>query len=259
MRREELAKRYVAAWNQKNVSELLKLLHPQASYHDAFWGETCSGSDLANYFEANLAGETNWYRSDGELIITQNGAINRYLAFDNHDLEGLAPIHKGAEIFTMSDEYILTVSDFYCDPTPIEILEVAKLVEKRHGQSNIVPLGMSAKTSGRIKRQLIELAKRTTIYFDSSLTVTALADHVGCSVMHLFYVLEEEKETTFIQFVNECRARYAATLLAGLSAGDVRFDRIAERSGFKTITEFRDAFDTTFGMSADEYLEKFTE
>ena len=257
MDRKELAARYFECWNQKNVPELLKLMHAQASYHDAFWGETCSGSDLAKYFEANFKVDMRWYRSDGEIIATPNGLIARYIAFNRRDPEGLTPVMNGAEIMTTSDGLIMTVSDFYCGTDPVELLEIAALAEKRHAQSNISPLGLSTGTSVRIKQRLVELAGKTTIFLDPSLTVTQLADHVGCSAMHLFHVLEEEKETTFRKFVNECRARHATTLMADTASGEIRFDHIAKQSGFESIAELRDAFQVTFGISADEYLQQF--
>jgi len=258
MDREELAGLYVDAWNQRDAKELSKIMHPQASFHDTFWGETFSGSDLLKYFNTNLAADNYWYRSVGELIITPDAVINRYVAFESNDPEGLVPIYKGAEVVTVSNGLIMTITDFYCDPNPVELKEIAKLVEKRHGQSNIAPLGLSNKTSSRIKRRLAELAKDMTFFLEPSLTVTQLADRIGCSVMHLFHVLEEEKETTFLKLINEIRARYASTLLVDVASVDIRFDRIAERSGFESVEEFRNAFQSTFGISADDYVESFS-
>jgi AraC-like DNA-binding protein len=257
MTREELAKQYFNCWNQKNVPELLKLMHSQASYHDAFWGETCSGPDLAKYFDANFKVETRWYRPEGEIIATPNGLIVRYLAFSGNDPEGLTPILNGAEIITLSGELIMTVSDFYCGTDPVELIEIAALTEQQHARAHIAPLGLGAGTSARIKQRLAGLADNTTVFLQPSLTVTQLADHVGCSVMHLFHVLEEEKETTFRNFVNECRARHATTLMADTPSDDVRLDHVAKQSGFESVEEFRDAFQATFGITADEYLQQF--
>jgi AraC-like DNA-binding protein len=181
----------------------------------------------------------------------------RYVAFDRNDPEGLKPILNGADVITVSDDLIMTVSDFYCDPNPVDLMEIAKLTEGQHGQLNIGPLGLNAQTSGRIKRRLAELAADMTVFLNPTLTVTQLSDHVGCSVMHLFHVLEEEKETTFLDFVNECRARYASTLLLDKSNIDIRFDRIAEQSSFETIAKFREEFQSTFDISPDDYLQKF--
>ena len=240
------------------MSGLLKLMHPQASYYDAFWGETCSGSELPKYLGDNFALETRWYRPDDELVATQNGLIIRYVAFDLNDPEGLMPIYNGAEVITISDGLIMTISDFYCDPDPVDLIEIATRVEKQHSRSNIVPLGLSARTSGRIQRQLAELATTTTVFLNPSLTVTQLADRVGCSVMHLFHVLEEERETTFRKYVNECRARYATTLLVDASNGANNIRQIADQSGFASVEELDGALQSTFGLDAKQYVRQFS-
>lgn len=259
MDRDELTKRYVEAWNQHDASALLKLMHPQASYYDAFWGEICSGSDLTKYLQDSFKLNSHWYRHDDEIIATQDGLISRYVAFDRDDREGLAPKFNGAEVITFSDGLIMTISDFYCNPDSVELVAIAMIVKKQHRRSNIAPLVLRAKSAGHIMQKMTGLADKTGVYLDKSLTVTQLADRVGCSVMDLFHVLEKEKGTTFLEFVNECRARHAATLIRKSSDGDVRFDQISQQSGFKTIAEFRDAFQSTFGMSAGEYLQQFSQ
>lgn len=258
MDRKELVDSYFSAWNQRNVSNLLRLMHPQASYYDAFWGEICSGQKaLSEYFAANFDLESRWYRQGDEIVITANGLAVRYNAFNCDDAEGRMPIFNGAEIFTLSDDLIMTISDMYCDPTTSDLIEVAALAEGQHGRANLVQLGLGAKSSNRIKRRLAKAAKEMTVFLDPSLTVTKLAGHVNCSVMQLFHVLEEQEETTYLEFVHECRARYASTLLVDTPNGDIIFDQIAKQSGFESDTQFRKAFQNTFGVDADEYVRKF--
>jgi AraC-like DNA-binding protein len=257
MDREKLVDRLFAVWNAKDVPELLKLMHPQASYYDAFWQESCSGKHLAKFFETNFALDTRWYKPVGPIIPTPNGLISRYAAFESDDPEGLVPIMNGAEIITISDGLIITISDYYCDPDPIELAEIAVLAEGQHGRINVVQRGLSAKTSGRIKRRLVELATDLPVILDPSLTVTKLAHQSGCSVMHLFHVLEELKNTTFLKYVGDCRARYAATLIVDAADGDIRFDQIAEQCGFQSVEEFNIAFHATFDISAHTYRQKF--
>ncbi len=253
----ELAKRFLDAWNQKDIKAVLKLTHPQASFYNAFWGETCSGDDLPKFLRANFDEDTRWYKMDGEVITTLNGMVARYIAFSNGDPEGLHAIYNGAEIFTISDGLIMTVSDFYCDPNPVDLIEISKFVEKQHGRANIVPLGLSAKASNAINRRLRALAEDGAVFLEPTLTVTQLADHVGCSVMHLFYVLEEEKQTTFLQFVNECRVRIATSVIETMPRMDISLDLLAKQSGFRTTKDFNTAFTSTFSMSAEEYVRKF--
>jgi len=259
MDREELATRYTQAWEKQDVSALLKLMHPQGSYYDGFWCETCSGNDLAKYLADSFDTDTYWYRTGSDRITTPNGIVILYDAFAENDSEGLTPIYNGAEVITISDGLIMTISDFYCDPNTTDLIEIASLAERQHGKSHVAKLGLSARTSARIKRRLAELADNTSVYLNPLLTVTQLADHVGCSVMHLFHVLEEEKETTYAMFVTECRVRHATTLLADISSGEADIRLVAERSGFSSIEEFNEAFTETFSISATEYAQRFVQ
>lgn len=258
MNREKIAIRYFAAWNNKDLSQLLSLLHPQASYYDAFWQESCSGEHLSEYLGANLELESRWYRPNDELIPTQNGMIVRYSTFDADDKEGLAPLFNGAEVLTVSGGLIMTVSDFYCDPTSADLVEIASLAEGQHGRANVVAKGLGKKSFVHIKRRLNNVATDLSVILDSSLTVGTLADYVGCSVLHLFHVLEEYEDTTFLDFVNECRARRASKYMLDTSSGNVALDRIAENVGFETISELDESFQATFGVAADEYLQRFS-
>jgi AraC-like DNA-binding protein len=259
MDREEIAKRYIEAYERKDIAGLLRLMHPQGSYYDAFWGETCSGRDLAKYYRGVIEQDVYWYKTDDELVTTPTGFVIRYVAYNKSDIEGLVPIFNGAEVVTMSDDLILTISDLYCDPNPVDLIEVSLLAEEHHSKSNIAPIGLSAKTSGRIKRRLDELASDPAIFTETSLTVTQLADRVDCSVMHLFHVLEEEQGTSFVQFVNECRSRCATELLTSMPRNETDFRVIAKRSGFESVDDFNRAFHATSDMTADEYLQRFSE
>lgn len=257
MDRDEIVNRYLEAWNKRDTAGVLRVMHPDASYYDAFWQESCSGKDLAKYLATNFDSDTRWYRLHDEIIPIPNGVVARYEAFDLEDSLGQTPVYNGAEVITMSDGLILTISDYYCDPTPSDLIEVAMLAEGQHGRASTVQRGLGSQTAGRIKRQLAKLAPGSGIILDPTLTVTMLADHIGCTVMHLFHVLEEVQGTTFLEFVNGCRARRASTMIIDSTDGRVGFDAIAEKCGFESIKELESAFEITFGMSADEYMQKF--
>jgi AraC-like DNA-binding protein len=257
MERDEIVNRYFEAWNQKHTSGLLKLMHPQASYYDAFWQESCSGKHLAKYLSTNFEFDRYWYRQSEEIISSPNGFIARYEAFYRDDDLGTAPAFNGVDIFTMAEELIMTVSDYYCDPTLSALIEVSMLAEGQHGRANVIQRGLGANTASHIRRRLADIAADATVILDASLTVTILSEHIGCEVMHLFYVLEELQDTTFLDFVNSCRARHASTMMIEAADGDVRFDVIAEQCGFESIKELNDAFQLTFDLTATEYTKKF--
>ena len=258
MSRDKLAYRYFAAWNDNDVTELLRLFHPDASYYDAFWQERCSGKHLAKYLDSALELESRWYAPSGELIPIRNGMICRYVAFDGDDKEGLEPLYNGADIFTISGGLIMTVSDYYCDPTPADLIEIALLAEGQHGRASVVSDGLSGKSLGHIKQRLDALATDSTLTLDSSLTISMLADHVGCPVMHLFHVLDEFYNKPFLDFVDECRARRASKLMLDSTGGQIRLDTIVEKAGFETVGQLNESFQKTFDMSVYQYLQRFS-
>ena len=257
MDRTQLAHRYIDAWNQRDLDALIELLHPQASHFDAFWAERCSGRDLKNYIAESLDQDTRQYRVDGEVMPTSNGMIARYTALESGRDDNPVAAYNGAEIFTLSGDRIMTISDYYCSPNPVDLMELAELAEQQHARAAIAPLGLSAKSSRRIVRQLVRLGEESDVYRDPALTVTKLADRVGCSVMQLFHVLEEERQTTFKQFVNEQRTRYATNLLGARPDVAPDIKQVARHSGFESVTAFHRAFQSTFGISADEYARRF--
>ena len=250
--------RYLDAWAREDVPALMKLLHPKAVYFDAYWVEVCSGKDLGKYFAENFATETRRYEITEEPILTPDGFIIRSVAYKKHDVDGLNPLFNCAEIVRLADGLIVAINDIYCDPNPQELLELADELRDHQGKTQIAEIGLSARVSARIKRRLSELADQSTIYRDPLLTVTMLADRVGCSVMHLFHVLEVEKGTTFQKYVNECRVRYSTGLLSSAVPDNADIEQIAEESGFGTSDEFHDAFRETFSMSPEEYARRFS-
>lgn len=254
---KELSSRYVDAWNKRSVSDLLKILHPEASYYDAFWGEQCAGKDLGKYFKLSFETETRWYRASGEPMITPNGFVLVYEAFDDADTEGAEPVFFGADIITIADGLILTVSDFYVDLVPADLVEISKTVERRHAESSVAPLGMSARAAARIKRSLAAISDHPAVLIDPNVSVTRVANHIGCSVMHLFHILENEFGTTFIRYIEECRARHATTMLTSPDFSEANLEAIGKQCGFDSLTRFIEGFERTFGMDPLDYARQF--
>ena len=167
-----IAKRYLDAWNQKDVQAIMNLTHSQVSFFDAFWGETCHASDLRKFLTADFEVETRWYKFNGDLLSTPNGVVVRYAAFENSDPQGLEPVYYGAEVLTISGDLIITISDFYCDTDLADLVEVATFVEMRHARANTAPLGLSARVGSLIRKNLKALADEATVFLEPTLTVT---------------------------------------------------------------------------------------
>lgn len=251
---QEMADRYIDAWNRRSVADLLRLMTPDATYHDAFWGESCSGRDLVRYLDTSFKEDAGFYQQDEEIITTPSGFVFRYLSFDQQNPKRRKLRFKGVDVITLDHGLIAGVSDIYCDTDTVQLLEFATRIEKRRLESNVATLGLSAKTAGRIKRRLAELGENTTIFIDSSLTARRLADRVGCPVVHLIHVLETEKDTNFRQLVDGHRVSFATSLLLARPGASIDLEKIASLSGFKHVEDLDKGFQSILGMTAADYL-----
>ena len=253
MAKQALIDALIDAWNRRSVADVLKLMDPQGTYHDAFWGETCSGRDLVRYFDVQFAQETLWYEQDGDLIELPHGAVFRYFAYDRQHPRRRRLVYRGAEVVTVRDGLITGISDFYCDPDPVELAEMAMQIERRRDESKVAQLGLSEKTSGFIRRRLRELSTNTTVFIDPDLTARQLADRIGCTVAHLIHVLEEELGTSFPDYVRTRRANFAATLVAEGAEDAFSLELIASQSGFADDGELEAAFEAVYHRTVGEF------
>jgi AraC-like DNA-binding protein len=246
----------IDAWNRRSVADVLKLMDPQGSYHDAFWGETCSGRDLVRYLDIQFSDETLWYEQDGDTILLPHGVIVRYFAYDRQDPGKRQLVYRGAEVITVSNGLITGISDFYCDPDPVQLAEMAMKIERRRNESKVAELGLSEKTSATIRRRLREVSEDPSVFTDPELSTRRLAGRVGCTAAHLVHVLEEELGTSVAEFVRTRRAKYAASLLSDAGGAAPSTEEIARQSGFADVDELEAAFEAVYKRTIDEFREK---
>lgn len=213
MKLDELVRRYLDAWNRGDVAAILDLLHRGAAYYDALWMETCVGRHLARYMQEVLDEDEYRYEILGDPIVIDDGVIIRYAAFDRDDSETGQKRFEGAEVLTVRDGKILTISDYYCDPDPIVLKEVGKLAVLRHGLPSYVSAGHGAYKNVLVKNRLLEVISSSKISHDPELTVVDLAEQLGCTVDHLLTLVNAEFGTDIEEYVNRPGSTYAADLL----------------------------------------------
>ena len=141
---EILVDNYVSAWNRRNVEDLLNILHGGFAIYNAFWMESSVGKDAATYLRDILEEERYWYQRTGASIPFDNGVVYRYTAHELNDSTPGNCLFSGAEVLNIRNGRILSISDFYCDPSEKALIEVAKLTSARHGQSKYVKSGIRA-------------------------------------------------------------------------------------------------------------------
>ena len=250
---EELVERYVLAWNEQDLEGLLSLMHKGASYYDAFWMETCVGQDLAQYFRDSFEEENYWYERVGGAIEVDNGVAFRYLTYEGGKSKFGRALYNGAEVLIIRDDKIITVSDYYCNPHAHAIEEIAKLAARRHGQTSFAKSGLGAGRSSSFRNRLSTVMDQEQIYLNPDLTLSELANRIGCPLDHLSQVLNTEFGTNFHNFLDQHRVKFAKTLLLDESDDPGYLVRVALQAGFRSLENFNSTFRKTFGVTASEF------
>jgi AraC-like DNA-binding protein len=224
-------------------------MHAGAAYYDAFWMETCVGHNLKQYFQDAMDDEPFWYLQIGETIKTRNGVVFRYSAHCSADSIAGEPLYYGAEILEILDNKILTVTDMYCSPDRSNLIEIAELASKRHGLTSFANSGLGALKAARIKANLSVKNDKEQFYRDPDITISRLAEEIGCTLQQLSAVLESQFGASFGAFVDTRRVEYAKELLQHSSDDPDILEKVATSAGFRSLVEFRRTFGKVVGVT----------
>ena len=88
------------------------------------------------------------------------------------------------------------------------------------------------------------------IYLNPRLKLSDVAHRVGTNSTYLSRYFNKENGSTFYDFVNNYRLRYAENLLRNTDSSILE---ISERSGFNSLSTFRRVFSTAYGCSPNEF------
>lgn len=255
MKPKELIKAYIAAWDRHDADAILALMVPGGSYYDAFWRETCTGRDLAQYFRDDFAVHPYRYEQVGEVIQTQNSATFRYHAYDESCGTDRTLVYTGAEILTLRDGLIDTITDHYCPSDSALLEEAAELASRRHGVSRYANGGLGAQTALRYRRKISSLIEDDQAYLDPALSVAKLAEQLDCPEDHVVQTIINEYGKDFDRLVEQLRVNFARDLLLELPEAAVdHVLQVSSEAGFSSLMAFRSAFREAFGVSPTEYF-----
>lgn len=253
MNPEEIVKRYIDAWNQRDEFALLDLMHTGAAYYDAFWMETCVGCDLARYFRDAFDEEPFWYELVGNVLSTENGAVFRYSAHHREGRRIGRLLHYGAEMLNITDGKILTVTDVYCSSDPSDLLEVAELTASRHGLTRHADSGLGALKFARIKAGLEASVNEDNVYLDPDITISQLAEKIGCTLDQLAAVIESQFGVRFEEFLDSRRVEFAKELLEHSPDCEDLVENLAVSVGFRSIRQFEKKFAEFVGITPTNF------
>lgn len=253
MHLEKLVQDYISAWNRQDVEGLLALMHSGCAYYDAFWRETCVGRDLVRYFHDSVEDYVYFYELVGNVIETDSGVAFRYNACERNDSKNRKAVFAGVEVLTIRDGKILTVSNHYCDPRHESILELAELEATRHGESRYAVAGLPFHRLLRLKSRLFEAMNQEKLYLNPTLTVSQLADQIGCPDDQLLQVMSIASSENFHDYLDQCRVRYGRDMLLERSCDEIDLVGVAVHAGFQSYNIFCDAFEKAFGETPKEF------
>ena len=252
----ELVESYIDAWNRLDAEGLLALMHPGAAYYDAFWMESCVGSELARYFQDAMDEEPYRYQRLGDVLTTEKSVVFRYSARHQWDSKHQDPILFGADVLVLHDNKILTVTDYYCDPNYDSLKEVAELAGQRHGLPRYTVSGFGALKMLRVRQHLARKIESDKVFLDSSITMSRLAKEIDCTLDELSNVISSHFGMSLDEILNNHRIEYAKSFLKRVRGGPGVVARAAAQSGFKSPEEFSDRFVERVGITPETYWRK---
>lgn len=258
MHPEKLVERYMSAWNRQDAEGVLALMHSGVAYYDAFWRETCVGRDLIRYFHDSAEDYPYFYRLVGNVMVTDSGVAYRYTAHDRNDSKDDNAAFAGVEVLTLRDGKILTVSNHYCDPRQECILELAELEASRHGESRYATDGLPFHRFLRLQRQVSEALIQNKLYLDPTLSLSQLAEQIGCSDDQLLQIMRVESSADFQDYLDQHRVRYARDMLRETSDDNFDLSHVATQVGFRSSEKFLNTFRETFGETPKEFVRSDT-
>ena len=105
-----------------------------------------------------------------------------------------------------------------------------------------------------LKKKLLFQMEESLPFLDQNLTLPKLADAIGSTPHQLSFLLNNNMGTSFYDFINTKRVRYAADLLEAGAHNQFSIFGIAQASGFKSKASFYSFFKREFKLTPKQYL-----
>ncbi|MFS4492902.1 helix-turn-helix domain-containing protein [Maribacter sp. 2308TA10-17] len=172
-----------------------------------------------------------WYRN---LVV---GVVLIWI-FYMGNLFGLIPYYIGGAIFF---SFLLYAFSFLLLKQPVFALEKYK------------NSSMDAATSKKHMQQIRELFETETLYLDSELNMTQVAQKLGIPSRDVSQVINENEQQNFSEFVNQYRIQKAKDLLVDSAYAQEKISTVAYDCGFGNVTSFNLAFKAATQLTPSQY------
>jgi AraC-like DNA-binding protein len=255
---KKLVNDYIDAWNRQDVSAVLALFTDDAFFCDAFWQERCRGKELESYFRESLDEEGNFYELTDGPIEFDGGIAYSYAAYDRHGDSAGRKVYDGIELFSVEDDRIAGVIDYYAILEPITLADVARTVCMHKGRTRSVSSGLPAVRASRFRNLIESLFEDDKLYLDPNLTLSQIADELGCPVNQLTEIISTQFGSSFYSLLDRHRVNYARDLLRGPSDDPDFLYRVCIEAGFRSFDRFNESFRRFFNESPEDYHRRHT-
>ena len=120
----------------------------------------------------------------------------------------------------------------------------------KSAQENLIKAPKRTNMAYHFESRLEECMSREQIFLNPKLTLSELALKVGTNRTYLSNYINQELNSTFFDYVNSRRLKFAIELLL---TTNYTLEVIAEKSGFNSLSTFRRCFLQTYGCSPSVY------
>ncbi|WP_162843253.1 helix-turn-helix domain-containing protein [Ichthyenterobacterium magnum] len=107
-----------------------------------------------------------------------------------------------------------------------------------------------------IEKELLSYIETSKPFLDNNLTLPQLAKSIKLTPHQLSFALNTHLKTTFYDFVNTYRVKYAAQLLESGEHLKLSIFGVAQVSGFKSKASFYSFFKKQFNTTPSKFIEK---
>jgi len=190
---------------------------------------------LANYISEAEKSAWVWYRN---MVI----GVTFIWIFYMGNFIGLIPYYIGGAIFF---SFLLYAFSFLLLKRPVFALE-------KYRNSS-----MNASSSKKHMLEIRTLFETETLYLDSELNMTKVAQKLGIPARDVSQVINENEQQNFSEFVNSYRILKAKDLLVDPSYAQEKIATVAYDCGFGNVTSFNLAFKSATQLTPSQYRNKF--
>ncbi|MEX0706722.1 MAG: helix-turn-helix domain-containing protein [Woeseia sp.] len=241
---------YFDAWNHRDPQGVADHLARKGYYHDIPEHTRRTHDELVTWLADFFAHYRHRYELMGEVLRGDNTLAFQYRMIPD-GTAGPQQSYHGAEFVTLCDDGALQITDYYDAPgIDTQPLSARSSVAER---AKYAKSGLDDRQLRVYKTRLEQVMCAQQAFLQPNLTLPLLAELVGCSVNHLSQVINAGFGTSFFDYLNAHRVRYARDLLKRPDGSKQAILNIAFSVGFNSNSAFYAAFKKHVGQTPASY------